>query len=593
MKRTLLPLIFSAAVLSAQIGQNPPNGSVLHWNSPNQICWGFGGVNNLPNMDMVYLVFQVNNGSVIQSISGEYLPGNTCLNYTPTNADFPNPGVQGLTVSWFGYINEPGLGYVYWGIEVQATYQVNVPYPVTGIQLSLAGQPAPVLPPVAPDDYNPYGPQVGVTGETSYWSANNTTADVIGGNNGSWVNGSGYTAGHLNQAFVLGSNNYDYVALSGSTALSGPRTWAMWIYPTISSCMPLIGSGGGDGNGDLIGICNGALMVESKQNGYDNYTQGGPAVPANTWTHVVATYDGGSTVTFFVNGAAAGSYYMSMNNVYNMSQTVFGEDNIGATQTGMLGVCYCYMDEVYFYNSVVSTSGVQAMYQAQIDRRGSPETHIHVKTSTGQVDIKRGDLITIGDLSYKYLKSPSGSFTYSYQFDNREVANIRLGYVTDGVLDAIASTQPKGWMGSGMGGWGAFKSPERMANAIYSVTSTRAPGLLPMYFQSDVDNLVAAANGEAVDSIGFPAGSTKDNEKLAAATSIFNNSVLRWVIGPVFPPGTTKDDVMAKIKVWVNDYGFVFLQPLLNHGSITDLAPQNQLERDIVTTLAPFLLSSK
>jgi len=92
--------------------------------------------------------------------------------------------------------------------------------------------------------------------------------------------------------------------------------------------------------------------------------------------------------------------------------------------------------------------------------------------------------------------------------------------------------------------------------------SALRPGLLPIYFESDFMGLTAAVNGEG--NLWFPPkGRTKDNIAIADAMNYENNSLRRFVIGPVFAPDATKEQVLEKVRVWREQYGFAFLEPLL------------------------------
>lgn len=574
MKKMLFSLLIAAG-LHAQIGTAPPNGSTLPWQQPTPICWQYGGQYGWPNLDAVFLQFQLPTGQYINAYGGEYVPPVSCLNFTPTTGMGFNTGQSGFQVILYGYVNDGNGGLSYTGYESIATYYVVVPgsgNTYTGGNNFTGG--AALAQPATLDDY----PSPGV-GATSYWSADDTSADSVAGNNGNWMYGSGYTTGHINQAFSFGGSYF--MQLSGSTAISGARSWVFWVNPG-SGCMPIIATGQA-GQGDLISVCNGQAMIESVQNGSDNQSYG-PALPAGQWSHLGVVYDGGSNLTFYINGNVAGTYYLSLNNGFTMAQTYFGANPVGGTITG--GIYTGALDEVYYYNSALPASGVQTLYTAQMAKR-TLETHLHVKTAQGVVDVKRGDLIDIGDFSYRFSEAPGGQWKYTYQLDNHEVGHMRLGYVTDRLMDITSTTQPKGW-GGGYGRWHAVANPEYSATATYSVTSTRAPGLVPMYFQGDVMGFVAAANNGPAE-IGLPLGRTKDNEALAKAVNIYNNSVLKWVIGPVFPPGTSKEEAIAKVKTWVNDYGVAFLEPLLRGKTLAELSPSTPLEQDIVKCLARFL----
>jgi hypothetical protein len=211
-----------------------------------------------------------------------------------------------------------------------------------------------------------------------------------------------------------------------------------------------------------------------------------------------------------------------------------------------------------------------------------------IQTTLGPVEIPRADLISIGKLRYTF--TPGANTVYSYTFDNSEVAVMSLGGPpTRSIIAAVADTAPQGWLTlPGAGGYyQSWKDPTYSKDAVYSVTSPLKPGLLPMYFQSDVWGITRAVNGgpQPAPWPGLPAlTKTDDNITYAAATSITGNSRREFVIGPVFKAGVTKADVLAAVQQWIG-YGFTFLQPLADGGAVADLKPPTDLERDIVQCL--------
>jgi hypothetical protein len=207
-----------------------------------------------------------------------------------------------------------------------------------------------------------------------------------------------------------------------------------------------------------------------------------------------------------------------------------------------------------------------------------------IMTSLGPLEIPRGDLVNVGN--FRYAHSGSGPYTYTYTFNNQDTAVFRIG--TDASLGSVAHTQPKGWLGGDVG-WSALKGPERSADAQYTITSSRSPGVVPLFFQGDVYGIVARINGQTPEHYGFPyLPKTRDGEAMARAGGIFGNSVVRWGIGPVFEPGATRDQVMTIVKQWVRQ-GLTFLRPLTEGHGLAALQPSNQLEQDLVACLAAVL----
>jgi hypothetical protein len=84
--------------------------------------------------------------------------------------------------------------------------------------------------------------------------------------------------------------------------------------------------------------------------------------------------------------------------------------------------------------------------------------------------------------------------------------------------------------------------------------------------------------------------SSLDNIKMVSAGSIFENSLQKFVIGPVFKVGATRDDILAEVKVWVEGYKYEFLRPLLaDGGSLSDIQAGTDFEREILDCLREVL----
>lgn len=210
-----------------------------------------------------------------------------------------------------------------------------------------------------------------------------------------------------------------------------------------------------------------------------------------------------------------------------------------------------------------------------------------VRTSKGVVMVNRGDLANVSRFEYLWGASGSG-WLYRYMIDTTGgLARIRLSASVGKTFNASVFGQPKGW-NSGAAGWYAAKGPEYAMDSSFSLQSTWAPGLMPIFLQSDWNGFTAAANGGALK-LPPKFFKTADNEAVNRAVMIPRNSSVKFAIGPVFPHGATQEWVMDEVKGWVEVYGFAFLQPLLDAtnrvAALNQIHPANQLESDIVDCL--------
>jgi hypothetical protein len=253
-----------------------------------------------------------------------------------------------------------------------------------------------------------------------------------------------------------------------------------------------------------------------------------------------------------------------------------------------------------------------------------PKT-LRIKTSRGIWEVERGDLMDIGTLSYKFIQK-GNDYQYLYTFDNNKVWFVGLGGLGPGDSRKTPeahiaqvqeveknSTQPRDWWPFGFG-WGQslleHATPEFSKTAQYSLVSKLRPGVISMFFQSDihhyrqgVSQTVVAPPAEAeltnsvqplLDEPQNPMIWLAEEQALNTAESWRYNSLRKYVIGPAIEPGATQGEILALVKRWTEDYKFFFLRPLLIEGGdpksvLNSLKPKEGLERDILECLRAVL----
>ena len=198
----------------------------------------------------------------------------------------------------------------------------------------------------------------------SYWQADSSAVDVVGGNNGTFTNGS-YAAGVKGQAFNFNGSTSN-VHVSGSSTVSGARSFAAWVYPhAVSGLAQPIWTAGTAGAGDFFNIvmtptgCAGAYKLSFDHWGVACIAST-VAVTPEAWNHVAMTFDG-SVIRFYVNGVPAGSGARAMFS-YSIGTMDIGGNNIGGSTTrqSFNGL----IDEAKQYNRALSDAEVQALYAA-------------------------------------------------------------------------------------------------------------------------------------------------------------------------------------------------------------------------------------
>jgi hypothetical protein len=221
-------------------------------------------------------------------------------------------------------------------------------------------------------------------GIVSWWPGNGNANDIIGSNNGTLVGGASFGPGVSGQAFRFNGNG-QYVSVGGSYSIQGPRSLIAWVNFQANSLAlgePIV-TAGSPGQGDFFAIAGtGGENSNVHQNalyidhwGHAAYSSSRSVAP-NQWTHVAMTYDGNNTVTFYINGQAAGSVSGSLYD-YNINSFAIGGNVIGGTTTepSFKGL----IDEVAFFNRALSPAEIQSIYKA-----GSASLH---KTITGSASV--------------------------------------------------------------------------------------------------------------------------------------------------------------------------------------------------------------
>jgi hypothetical protein len=206
------------------------------------------------------------------------------------------------------------------------------------------------------------------SGLVAWWRADGDALDVIGGYNGTLVDGVTFATGQVGQAFNFdGTSNY--VQVHGSYRVSGSRTIAAWIYPRPNTGLGLPIATGGSyyyGGSDSFGVagangtCTAGPYELYMDRGYACFQSGQIVVP-ETWNHVAITYDGSSIITFFINGVAANSDLGILDDFDLGTFTIGGNTTGGSTtQPSFNGL----IDEVVLYNRALSSDEVAALYAA-------------------------------------------------------------------------------------------------------------------------------------------------------------------------------------------------------------------------------------
>lgn len=191
--------------------------------------------------------------------------------------------------------------------------------------------------------------------------------DGSGYNNHGTVNGATLVPSldQLGNALLFDGAN-DYVDAGNDTSLSPTSvlTAEAWLRPiSVGGNVPIIAKGK-DTEQYLITISDtNKFRAHIRTTGGWQWSDGDITPAANTWYHVVMTYDG-STLRLYVNGVLDISTGFGNSISYSMTNSSL---RIGA-MVGYPNYMSGRIDEVRIYNRALSTAEIQKHYAAGLDR---------------------------------------------------------------------------------------------------------------------------------------------------------------------------------------------------------------------------------
>jgi len=206
--------------------------------------------------------------------------------------------------------------------------------------------------------------------EPSWSGAAPQVIDTSGnGHNGTVFGGANTVADSTFGRVGSFNGNSQYIAIGGSGTSTGARTFVAWVNPianSLSRGLPIL-TGGATGAGDFFGIGG----TGGENNGIPQYHlyldhygigtyESSVAITPGVWDFVAMTYDGANTLSFYINGQAAGTVSGQMYN-YNVNTYTIAGNLIGGTTT--VGSFNGLMSGVSIYNTALSSSQISALYQ--------------------------------------------------------------------------------------------------------------------------------------------------------------------------------------------------------------------------------------
>ncbi len=198
-------------------------------------------------------------------------------------------------------------------------------------------------------------------GMVAWWSGDNTASDRVGANHGTLKNGATYADGMVRTAFSLDGGD-DYVEVPDSPAWAfgaNAFTIDLWAnFSSVSGSRVLLSSdtGPGEVNKWVFWLDGGQLRFHV--NGPANVNPGVPFSPQlNRWYHLAVTHSAG-TLTFYIDGADAGSVSLSTPVPDANAPLTIGSAEGGYFFAGRL-------DEIEIFNRALSAGELQDIYEAR------------------------------------------------------------------------------------------------------------------------------------------------------------------------------------------------------------------------------------
>ncbi|MFT3743531.1 MAG: Ig-like domain repeat protein [Pyrinomonadaceae bacterium] len=192
-----------------------------------------------------------------------------------------------------------------------------------------------------------------------WYTGDNTTRDIAGGNDGTFAGTTAYAPGKVDQAFSFNGSTLVSRSAPSTLNLSGNQvTLDGWINPSVVSGDAIYFGKTANASNDFVvlRIFN-QLVGIVKVNGTEVTAISGFDPPANTWTHIAMTYNG-SSVQLYVNGVAAGTPASGSGNITNDGVPFYiGGRGDGKFFNGLI-------DEVEVFDRALSLAEINSIYTA-------------------------------------------------------------------------------------------------------------------------------------------------------------------------------------------------------------------------------------
>ncbi|VVB74077.1 Concanavalin A-like lectin/glucanases superfamily protein [uncultured archaeon] len=211
-------------------------------------------------------------------------------------------------------------------------------------------------------------------GMVSYWRAEDDSDDLLGLNNGTWSGTEAYDVGKVGHAFNFDGSNYITVPHDPSLSPTDAITLEAWINPTssaLSGYSPFVSNWndvGADQRTYSFWLQDGKAAFYLSHDGTSAITAvvGSTTLIADTWYHVVGTFDG-TDMNVYVNGASDAAPVNYPGVIMTNDRPVYiGRGDIAGSSRYFSGL----VDEATVYNNSLTTDEIQQHYQNGLNSQG-------------------------------------------------------------------------------------------------------------------------------------------------------------------------------------------------------------------------------
>ncbi len=390
----------------------------------------------------------------------------------------------------------------------------------------------------------------------SWWPAEGTTADIIGGNAGILLNGTTYAPGVVGTAFAF--NGIDQLVLIPDAPAINPTnlTLEAWVLISLFSANDSVAIAGKDdpysyrqymlGMGNDTGPWTFRAHI-GVPGGY-RYFDGSTALQTSVWYHVAMTYDGAS-LKLYLNGNLDGSLAVSGPVVISPDPLLVGGHKIGPWNFHGL------VDELSLYGRALSAAEIQGIYQAgDAGKCFTPFAPVIYAQPTNQT-------VFLGqDVTFRVGASGTPPLNYQWTFAGNDVPGATASTLT---LTSAQTNEAGTYAVVVSNSVARVASSNALLTVKLPVSCTPAAAGLVSWWpgEGDATDIVSGNNGTVINSLVYAPGMVGE---------AFDHTLTN---GAVIVPAASNLAVQSfTIECWINPIDMTTPRPILEYGNPGELS---------------------